>query len=98
MANATEEDFDFIYKHYKDAPLNEEKLQLSKTFGDYLATLKSTNNIKKGVEAMMVFRNIIPDEFKGFTDPFFKQAFEKIAKAKEGTDKALADYLRGLVK
>jgi aminopeptidase N len=98
MANATEEDFDFIYKHYKDAPLNEEKLQLTKTFGDYLATLKSSDNIKKGVESMMVFRNIIPDEFKSFTDPFFKQAFEKIAKAKEGTDKALADYLRGLVK
>ena len=99
MTNATAEDFDLIYDQYKNAPLNEEKLQLSSKFADYLATLKDNSKIRKGVDAMMTFRNVIPEQFRNFTDPFFKQAFGKITAAKTGAgDKDLVDYINGLIK
>jgi len=97
MAKATEADFDFIYNQYKNAPLNEAKLQLSATFASYLAGLKDAAKIKKGVEAIMVFRNVIPEEYRGFTDPSFKQAFSKITAAKSD-NKELVDYINGLIK
>ena len=99
MANGTEDDFNIIFDQYKKAPLNESKLQITSDFGNYLVKVKNGDNVKKGVDEMMKFRNIIPEQFRNFTDPTFKQAFDKIAKAKkdEGNTKT-ADYINGLMK
>ncbi len=99
MANGTEEDFIIIFNQYKNAPLNESKLQLTSDFGNYLVKVKNGDNVKKGVDEMMKFRNIVPEQYRNFTDPTFKQAFDKIAKAKkdEGNTQ-VADYINGLMK
>ena len=99
MANGTDEDFNIIFNQYKHAPLNESKLQLTSDFGTYLVKVKNGDNIKKGVDEMMRFRNVIPEQYRNFTDPTFKQAFDKIAKAKkeEGNTQS-ADYINGLLK
>ena len=99
MSSGTDEDFDIIFGQYKKAPLNEAKLQLSADFGKYLVKVKDGDNVKKGVDEMLKFRNIIPEQFRNYTDPSFKSAFDKIAKAKkdEGNNQ-VADYINSLMK
>jgi aminopeptidase N len=99
ISNGTEDDFDAVANFYKDAPPSQEKLQLSNEFADYLIKVKNADKVKKGVNLIMKFRNLIPEQFKNFTDPVFKSAFNKLSKAKrdEG-NKELADYIGGLMK
>ncbi len=99
LANGTESDFDFVYDQYKNAPPNQQKLQMSNTFSDYLIMVKNEAQVRKGIDVIMVFRNLVPEQFRKFTDPTFKQAFEKLSKAKRDQGNAqLADYVGGLIK
>ena len=84
IAKGTEVDFEFISNAYKNAPPNQDKLTQTGQFGTYLSKLNEVANIKKGVDYMMEFRNIIPKEFWSFIDPTFQSAFDKIIKAKGG--------------
>ena len=80
--NGTEADFDFIAQSYNTAPPSFEKLSMTKKFGDYLLKVNDPAKIKKGIDYIMKFRNIIPEAFRGQTDPAFKSAFDKLSKAK----------------
>jgi hypothetical protein len=47
----------------------------------------------------MKFRNLIPEQFRNFTDPTFKTGFDKISKAQQQAgNKESADYISGLIK
>ena len=99
MKNGAESDFEFLNTQYKNSPPTQEKLQESIAFGNFLSTLKNSENVKTGVAELMVFRNQIPAQFRNFTDPTFKKTFEKISKAQRDTGNAsLADYIDGLLK
>jgi aminopeptidase N len=84
IAKGTEIDFEFIANAYKNAPPNQDKVTQSGQFAAYLAKLNDVVNIKKGVDYMMEFRNLIPKEYWSFIDPTFQAAFDKIIKAKGG--------------
>ena len=99
MQNASEEDFDFILKNYKDGPLNQTKVQETMNFANYLAKVKNADNVKKGVDAILDFRNNIPEQYRKYVDPAFKQAFGKISTAKKAEGNTeLANYIDGLLK
>ena len=103
MGNATEDDFNIILENYKNPPLSREeaeaKIEGTIAFANYLSKVKNGANVKKGVDEIMKFRNQIPERFRSFVDPVFKQAFSKISAAKrsEGNTE-LADYVNGLLK
>lgn len=84
IAKGTEVDFEFISNAYKNAPPNQDKVTQTGQFGTYLSKLNDVANIKKGVDYMMEFRNLIPKEYWSFIDPTFQAAFDKIIKAKGG--------------
>ena len=94
MENATEDDFNIILENYKNSPLSQSKIQETFAFANYLAKVKNGANVKKGVDEIMKLRNQIPERFRSFVDPVFKQAFSKISAAKrsEGNTE-LADYI-----
>jgi hypothetical protein len=47
----------------------------------------------------MKFRNQIPEQYRGFIDPPFKQVFAKISAAQQQNGNAdLANYINGLLK
>ena len=99
IKNGSEEDFNFLLNHFKDEPLGREKMMSSTTFAKYLATVKNKEDVRKGVDEIMKFRNQIPEAYRGFIDPGLKQAFNKISaaqKANGNTD--LTDYIDGLLK
>ncbi len=95
IANGTEDDFDFVAKNYNDAPPSFDKLSMTKKFGDYLLKVNDISKLKKGIDYMMKFRNIIPEAYRGQTDPAFKAALDKISKAK-GTE--IDDYIKSVFK
>lgn len=99
MANATEADFNFLLNQFKSSPLDENKIKGAISLATYLSKVKNADNVKKGVDEIMKFRNQIPEQYRGFIDPGFKQAFNKISAAKkaEGNNE-LANYIDGLLK
>ncbi|MDQ6763424.1 MAG: M1 family metallopeptidase [Bacteroidota bacterium] len=99
LKNAKETDFDFILENFKNSPPNESKVQETMTFANYLSTLKNADNVRKGVDEIMKFRNAIPEQYRSYVDPGFKKAFDKISAAKKAEGNTeLANYIDGLLK
>ncbi|RYF90644.1 MAG: M1 family peptidase [Chitinophagaceae bacterium] len=82
VSQGTEADFEFIATAYKTSPATQEKIQMTDKFGSYLAKLNDTEKIKTGIDHILAFRNLIPEQFWAYVDPAFKAAFDKISKAK----------------
>jgi aminopeptidase N len=98
-ANATEADFETLFTLYKNASLSQAKIQGSIALANYLATLKDAAKVKKGVDEIMKTRNMIPEQYRTYIDPAFKQAFGKISAAqKTAGNNEVADYIDGLLK
>jgi aminopeptidase N len=99
MENATEGDFDIILEHYKNSPQGQTKVQESMIFSGYLAKVKNSANVRKGVDEIMNFRNSIPEQYRSYIDPGFKQAFSKLSATKKAEGNTeLANYIDGLLK
>jgi aminopeptidase N len=82
IKQGTEGDFDAVTKIFDNAPLNQEKLTLVGKYADFLTKVNNIAKIKSGIDAIMRFRNIIPESFRSQVDPMFKSAFDKVTKIK----------------
>jgi aminopeptidase N len=90
MSSGTEADFDFITNRFDKAPLSQAKFQSLDVYCDYLTKVNSIARLKKGVDAVLKFRNAIPENFRNFTDPAITAALSKVAK---GKGKEMEDYI-----
>lgn len=96
--NATDADFDLLYDLYKNSPLNQSKIQASVQFASFLSKVKDGAKVRKGVDEIMKFRNMIPEQYRSYIDPGFKKAFAGIVTAqKELGNNAVAEYVAGLI-
>lgn len=82
MENGTEADFDFIFSRFDKAPLSQAKFEALDAFCAYLSKVDNTGNVKKGIDAVIKFRNAIPENFRNFTDPAISAALKKVSSAK----------------
>jgi len=90
MSKGNESDFEFILNLYDKSAPSQDKLTSSETFCAFLEKVNNLANVKKGIDAILRFRKLIPEQYRGFTDPSFKAGFDKLSKAK-GTE--IADYI-----
>ena len=90
MSEGTEADFDMVASRYEKMPLSQEKVGASATFAGYLEKVQNTANVKKGIDLIIKFRNLVPEQFRGFVDPTIKGGLTKLAKAK---GKEIEDYI-----
>ncbi|MCX6313785.1 MAG: HEAT repeat domain-containing protein, partial [Sphingobacteriales bacterium] len=90
MSKGNESDFEFILNLYDKSAPSQDKLTSSETFCAFLGKVNNLANVKKGIDAILRFRALIPEQYRGFTDPSFKAGFDKLSKAK-GTE--IADYI-----
>lgn len=97
--NGTEADFDMLLDMYKKLSPSQEKVMATMKFAGFLLKIKDGEKVKNGVNAIMDFRNMIPEQYRSFVDPGFKKMFNSIAdaQAKEGHAE-VADYLRNLIR
>ncbi len=77
-----EADFDFISNLYNQSYPNQEKVTASTSFLNYLAKVNDLVKIKKGIDYVIKFRNLIPAQYHAFVDPAFKSGFDKLSKEK----------------
>ena len=91
ISSGTEVDFDYISGMYKDAPPSQEKLSLTVEYAGYLAKLENVASIKKGIDNIIAFRNMVPAAYRRSVDPSFKTAFDQIIKAK---GKEIENYIK----
>lgn len=99
LQNATEEDFTFLFNHFKDEAFSEEKIKDAFKFERYLISVKNAANVRKGVDEIIKFRNQIPEQYRGFIDPGFKQGFNRISAAQQANGNTeLANYINELIK
>lgn len=95
MAEATEADFDFIAERYKEAPPGDDKIEMTNAFCDYLLKVNDVTKLKKGIDYIIKFRGYIPAQYRGYTDPVFKNGLGSLSKAKPGE---VADYIERVFK
>jgi len=95
ISKGMEADFDVISVNYRDAAPSQEKLTMSEKFGEYLLKVNNIANIKTGIDYIMQFRNLVPEQFRSFTDPIFKKTFDKLSKDK---GKEVEDYVKSVWK
>ena len=95
IAKGTEADFDFISKNYDNAPPSFDKVKMTSQFANYLLKVNDIAKIKTGIDYIMRFRNLIPEQFRPQVDPGFKAALDKVSKAK-GTE--IEDYIKTVFK
>ncbi|MBS1511218.1 MAG: M1 family metallopeptidase [Bacteroidetes bacterium] len=95
IENGTEADFDIVATTYDKSPLSQQKVQGSATFAAYLEKVKDMSKVKQGIDMIVKFRNLVPEQFRGFVDPTIKGALDKLATAK-GAE--IADYLKSIWK
>jgi aminopeptidase N len=62
--------FEMIADNYTKMPLSQAKFEATGPFGQFLAKVKDTDKLKKGVDAIVEFREAIPESFREQTDPF----------------------------
>lgn len=82
IGKGLESDFDFIAGRFDEEPLSQEKLTSVNQFGNYLAKINDLAKVKKGIDAILKFRNAIPEQYREYTDPMFKTSLDKLGKAK----------------
>ena len=82
MKNATPEDFDLIAKKFDEMELSQEKVNSVGAFAAYLQKVDDLNKVKKGIDMIVKLRNLVPEQFRSFTDPGMKKALDDLAKAK----------------
>ena len=90
MSQGTEADFDMIASRFDKMPLSEEKVYATATFAGYLEKVGNIANVKKGIDMIIKFRNLVPEQFRGFVDPTIKGGLNKLGKAK---GKEIEDYI-----
>lgn len=80
----SEKDFDFILHSYSSMPPGQDKVQATADFCNYLLKVDDVEKLKKGVDAVAAFNNIIPEQYRSFTDPVIKDGLKKVGKKKGG--------------
>ncbi|MCX6315632.1 MAG: M1 family aminopeptidase, partial [Sphingobacteriales bacterium] len=78
MSKGNESDFEFILNLYDKSAPSQDKLTSSETFCAFLEKVNNLANVKKGIDAILRFRALIPEQYRGFTDPSFKAGFDKL--------------------
>jgi aminopeptidase N len=99
LSNSSEDDYDFISKQYDNTLPGQEKLQLTSYYADYLGKITDTARVKEGVDKIIKFRNVIPEQYRSFTDQMFKQVLDKLSKQERASGNIeLSNYIEGVLK
>ena len=96
MDFGSENDFDFIADKYATQPLSQAKIEATVKFASYLGDVKSTEKVKKGVDAIVSFREAIPHQYRSQTDGPINQMILGALREKKEADglKEQADYIK----
>jgi aminopeptidase N len=95
FAYTDENKFDSLAAVFDGLPLGNAKFNMLPSFTSFLGRVKNTGNLEKGVDMIVRFRDEIPQQFRGNTDPFINGELKALVEKKQTkglTDQA--DYIK----
>jgi aminopeptidase N len=81
ILNGDENNFKTACSLYKKMPLGQEKLNITFAFATLIGNTSQTEDVKEGIDAMLEFRNAIPERYG--LNPVFDNFFKLIIGKKE---------------
>jgi aminopeptidase N len=96
IAFGDENSFDFIADNFDKMPLSQAKFSQLQSLAGILAKVKNTDQVKKGVDMIVSFRDAIPQQERNQTNPFINNfILQGLATKKEVAGlKEQADYIK----
>jgi aminopeptidase N len=95
ISNGDESAYDFIMNNFNSMPLSNGKFGSVGPITTFLAKVNDLDKFKKGVDAIVAFRDEIPGSAKPQTDPFINGNLKTLAAAKEAAaQQNFADYVK----
>lgn len=91
--------FDVIAKNFADLPVSQAKFDKLPVFVKYLEKVNNTENLKRGIDLIVEFREAIPSAYRSQTDPFINNMLLKgLANKKQAAgQKEHADYINSKI-
>jgi aminopeptidase N len=90
-----ESKFDSLAASFAGIPVGNAKFNLVPAFTTFLGGVGNTANLEKGVDLIIQFRNAIPDQYHGNTDPLIYGSLQKLEAKKQKLGlKDQADYIK----
>ena len=97
VANNDETGTDIVINYFSSLAFGQEKLNTLQAIGFALSRTKSLDNLKKGVQALIDFRNSIPGNYKEQFGPIVPNILQQLQQAKQAAGlKEQADYLKSV--
>ena len=96
IAFGDENSFDFIADNFDKMPLSQAKFSQLQSLAGILAKVKNTDQVKKGVDMIVSFRDAIPQQERNQTNPFINNfILQGLVTKKEAAGlKEQADYIK----
>lgn len=86
---------DIVLSKFEKAPFGQAKFNMLQGLSEMLAKTKNTETVKRGVDAIVTFRDAIPEAFKGQTDPAINGILKGlITKKTEAGLQEQADFIK----
>lgn len=98
IRSGDESSFDVISDNFDKMQVGQEKFMFIKPYAELIAKVKNTDQVKRGVDLIVKFREAIPQAYHTQTDPFINAALSGIANRKDAAGlKDQADYIKSKV-
>ncbi len=95
LSNGAESDYDFVAGRYKDEPAGMDKFGMTAPFCQYLGKLTDPEKIKKGIDLIVRFKNMLPESYVSFAEAFLNVCLNKLAKTK---GREISAYINNVLK
>ncbi|HUB62268.1 MAG TPA: M1 family metallopeptidase [Puia sp.] len=96
IRSGDESDFETITNNFDKMPVTQSKFEFLRPYISLLDKVKSIDHLKRGVDAVIKFKEAIPSAYRGQTDPYFDAALNALAKKKAAAGmQDQADYIKG---
>lgn len=94
-----ESSFDFVVSSFTKMPLSQEKFTAIASLVNLLEKVKTKANFEKGIDEIVKFRDLMPEQIRVQTTPYINNMILKgLADKKDAAgDKVFADYVRGKI-
>jgi aminopeptidase N len=99
IKSGDESSFDVISDNFDKMQVGQEKFMFVKPYAELISKIKNADQVKKGVDLIVKFREAIPQAYHTQTDPFINSALSGIANRKDAAGlKDQADYIKSKIK
>jgi aminopeptidase N len=98
IKSGDESSFDMISDNFEKMPVNQEKFMFIGPYAELIAKVKNTDQVKRGVDLIVKFREAIPQAYRNQTDGFINNALSGIAVKKTAAGlQEQADYIKSKI-